>query len=298
MIYATHHAAALLGAALTAAALLHGKAWTRQHPRAAVTLWHLLSLTCLLASFGFLVSVALPALGVVPALGAIGRGKPSMSQLNTVEAVALLSAFAMLTLVLATYAHATFRSRRAQSRQRLLLDLVAHPQQGQMAVIDHTAPLVYAVPGREPTIVATTAAIRALTPPELAAVLAHERNHLSARHDLAILPFAMFRRLFRRAPLSLAVHSEVDLLLEMCADDHAARLGHLDPLRSSLEVFVDEERRAAELRGERLAGQALTARRDRLEPGTAGVRLGVPLLAYVSALTFLATTLSLYVLPL
>ncbi len=206
----------------------------RSYPRAAVTLWHLLTLTCVLASFGFLISVALPALGVVPALSAIGRGRPSMSDLNTVEAAALLCAFAMVAVLVATYAHSTFRARRAQSRQRLLLDLVGHPQQGPMTVIEHTAPLIYALPGREPKIVATTAAIHALSPTELTAVLAHERNHLSARHDLAILPFAMLRRLFRQSPLFLAIHAEVEVLLEMCADDHAVRLGHLDALRSSL----------------------------------------------------------------
>lgn len=299
MIYALHHAAAFLGAVLTAAALLHRRAWTRRHPRTAVMLWHLLTLTCALASFGFLVSMALPALrlGVVPALGAVGRGQQSLRELTTMEIAALVGAFVLLLAIAGTYAGSTLRSRRAQSRHRLLLDIVADRHHGPVMVIDHAAPLVYALPGREPQIVATTAAIGVLTPPELDAVLAHERHHLSARHDLAILPFAMLRRLFRRSWLFLAIESEIDLLLEMCADDHAVRQGHHDALRSSLDVFAAEKVREVGIRGERAAATAIATRRARLTTPRPAPHLALALTGHASALTFLATTLSLYALP-
>lgn len=299
MIYALHHASAILGAALTGAALLHQKAWTRQYPRAAVILWHLVTLSCVLASFGFLVSIALSALGrgVVPALGAVGRGQQSLRALTTVEAAALVSALSLLLAVGGAYASSTLRSRRAQSRQRLLLEIVADRRRGPVTVIDHTAPLVYALPGSKPQIVATTAAIGVLTPLELDAVLAHERHHLSARHDLAILPFAMLRRISRHSCVFLAIEAEVDLLLEMCADDHAARQGHRDALRSSLDHFTAEGVREVGLHSERVAADAIGARRDRLTKFRLGARRGLALTGYGATLTFLATTLSLYVLP-
>lgn len=299
MIYAIHHAAALLGAVLTVAALVHAKAWTRLRPRAAVALWHLLTLTCALASFGFLISLALPAwgLGVVPALGAVGRGQQNLTELTTVEAGALASALVLLLVGVGAYAYSTFRSRRALSRQRLLLSIVADRRVGALTVIDHGAPLVYALPGPEPQIVATTAAIRALTPSELDAVLAHEHHHLSARHDLAILPFAMLRRLLPHSSLSLAILAEVDLLLEMCADDHAVRQGHREPLRASLTVFAREDLPAPRICGAPTTGSGINARLDRLDRARTKLDLGLTLAGYASALTFLATTLSLYALP-
>ncbi|WP_033222415.1 M56 family metallopeptidase [Kitasatospora phosalacinea] len=44
----------------------------------------------------------------------------------------------------------------------------------------------YALPGRPPRIVATTGMLAALTGPERAALLAHERAHLSGRHHLLL----------------------------------------------------------------------------------------------------------------
>lgn len=300
MIYALHHASAFVGAALTAAALLQWTAWTRRHPRAAVALWHLLVLTCVLSAFGFLISIALPALrlGVVPALGALGRGEQSLKDLTAAETMALAGAVGLALGVAGTYAYSTLRARRAQSRQRLLLDLVANRRDGRVTVVDHGAPLVYALPGREPRIVATTAAIHVLTPPEFDAVLAHECQHLAARHDLMILPFAMLRRFFRDSPIFLAIESEVDLLLELCADDGAVRSGHGRALRSALAVFAEAQSRAARPGDEPVAATPVTTRLKRLDERGTGPRTGPALIGYASALTFLSTTLSLYVLPL
>lgn len=90
-------------------------------------------------------------------------------------------------------------------------------------VVDTADRLAYCVAGRPKTIVITTGALDALVPDQLGAVLAHERAHLIGRHHLLLASVrglaaaAPWMRLFRDGA------TEIALLLEMCADDSAAR---------------------------------------------------------------------------
>ncbi|MFD0572747.1 M48 family metalloprotease [Kitasatospora gansuensis] len=68
-------------------------------------------------------------------------------------------------------------------------------------------------------------ALAALTPPQLAAALAHERAHLTGRHHLAACAAEALAGTFARLPLGRLVSAEVRTLLEMAADDRALR-GH------------------------------------------------------------------------
>ena len=56
--------------------------------------------------------------------------------------------------------------------------------------MEHSQPAAYCVAGRQPTVILTTAAVQALDPGQLDAVLAHERAHLAGRHHrlLALTP--------------------------------------------------------------------------------------------------------------
>ena len=63
-----------------------------------------------------------------------------------------------------------------------------------------------------------------LAPAELTAVLAHERAHLRARHDLVLIPFTSLRRVFPRSRGIAQAYRTVALLVEMMADDHALRV--------------------------------------------------------------------------
>ena len=58
---------------------------------------------------------------------------------------------------------------------------------------------------------------------ELRAVLAHERAHVEQRHDLVVLPFAAFGTTFPWLPAVRSAQAQVALLVEMLADDRAAR---------------------------------------------------------------------------
>ncbi|MFD8482155.1 M56 family metallopeptidase, partial [Kitasatospora sp. NPDC059673] len=60
------------------------------------------------------------------------------------------------------------------------------PAAAALTVLDDDRADAYALPGRPPRIVATTGMLAALSAPERAALLAHERAHLAGRHHLLL----------------------------------------------------------------------------------------------------------------
>jgi Zn-dependent protease with chaperone function len=105
-------------------------------------------------------------------------------------------------------------------------------------VLDAPEPAVYCVAGPQPTIVVTTRALSALTPAALAAVLAHERCHLTERHYLLIRACHVLARAFPFVPLFREARSRMGGLLEMRADDVAARRHGVAPLIDALTAVA------------------------------------------------------------
>ena len=128
----------------------------------------------------------------------------------------------LLCWVLIASTGAVLRDRR---RHRALLSLLAHgdPKVPGALVVDHPAAAAYCVPGLRSRIVFSAGALDLLDQAELAAVLAHERAHLRERHDLVLLPFTALARAFPWSVLAQRTYASVALLIEMLADDHAAR---------------------------------------------------------------------------
>ncbi|MCA2306069.1 M56 family metallopeptidase [Mycobacterium intracellulare] len=107
-------------------------------------------------------------------------------------------------------------------------------------VVDAAERAAYCVAGRPDTVVVTSAALDSLTDRNLQAVLAHERAHLAGRHH-HVLAFA---RALAVAIPGVALFStgdrEISLLLEMAADDVAARkYGSLTLLDALLALSMD-----------------------------------------------------------
>jgi Zn-dependent protease with chaperone function len=91
---------------------------------------------------------------------------------------------------------------------------------GELAVIQDTALIAYAVPGRPGRLVASTGLLRLLTPKQRRAVLAHERSHLRHRHHLhhaAVQLAAAANPLLRNLPAAVSYETE------RWADEDAAR---------------------------------------------------------------------------
>jgi beta-lactamase regulating signal transducer with metallopeptidase domain len=99
----------------------------------------------------------------------------------------------------------------------------ALPGVGAAVVLDASRPAAYCVPGRRGTIVLTSGALALLDPPQLAAVLAHERAHLAGRHHLLAALTRGLAAVFPAVPLFTQGPENVTRLAEMCADDAAAR---------------------------------------------------------------------------
>jgi len=213
--------------------------WPRRSPAAAILLWQALGLAAGLAAVGALLAVGVSGEGNRPTgvLGGLGRlasrlvsGRlldPHASPLVTaVRATALAAGLALLTVLCLMLVLAFAEAIGARRRQRELLALLAHgdPKAPGALVVDYPAAAAYCLPGIRSKIVVSAGALDLLAPAELAAVLAHERAHLRARHDLVLIPFTSLRRTFPRSRLITQAHRTVALLVEMMADDRALRV--------------------------------------------------------------------------
>jgi Zn-dependent protease with chaperone function len=116
------------------------------------------------------------------------------------------------------------------------------------------------VSGKPAVIVVTTAALAALDDGQLRAVLAHERAHLAGHHPHVVAVVRGLATVFPNLTLMTEGAKQVSRLLEMCADDAAARRHGRRALLSGL-VALSGTAPAAALGA---ADVAVVARAERL----------------------------------
>jgi len=231
-------AAVAAGSARSANALLRAS-WPRRSPAAAILLWQALGLAGGLAAVGALLAVGVGGQGTQRA-GVLG-GLTTMARrlasghwidphqppaVTAVRVTALTAGLALLTVLCVVLVMAFAAAIGARRRQRELLALLAHgdPKAPGALVVDYPAAAAYCLPGIRSKIVVSAGTLDLLAPAELAAVLAHERAHLRARHDLVLIPFTSLRRAFPRSRVIAEAYQTVALLVEMMADDRALRV--------------------------------------------------------------------------
>ncbi|MEV0822421.1 M56 family metallopeptidase [Nonomuraea rubra] len=302
MTYVVHHVVTL-ALAWAAGLVMARSRWSARAPRTGVLIWQAVAVT----GFASLVGLALAAglapygLGVVPALARFcadaARGSlPAGMTAGHVLAITFGAGLVVWTLgAFAVTCRALAGLRR---RQRTLLGLVARPDPAvrEALVVEHPAVAAYCVPGRRAAIVVSTGTLGLLRAGELAAVLAHERAHVAERHDLALLPFTVLERAFPRSRAARVMRRRVAMLVEMRADDRAARLHGRAGLSSALRRFRTCDRLPAPAGTLGGADGDIDARLDRLAtPATASLPLRVLLLSI--AVTVVSTPLSLFLLP-
>lgn len=88
-------------------------------------------------------------------------------------------------------------------------------------------------------ILVTRGLREALRPTELRAVLHHERCHLVRRHHLVLRIAAVNVACFPSLRAARAFERSVHLLIEMSADDHAARVCGVEAAAGALDVLAD-----------------------------------------------------------
>ncbi len=281
------HTPALLGAL---AVLLAGPVpwalsrWsrTRRTPAAAMLLWQSTALAAVLAALGAGLSLATDRLW-----------QPPVAMVDVVVAALAGTLTVVVAARLLLSGHRTGTAlRRTRRLHRERVDLVARLDHG-VSVLEHHLPVAYCVPGMSGSrIVVSRSTLTALAPPELRAVLEHERSHLRARHDLVLEAFAVLHRSFPRWVASGAARREVEILVEVLADRAAARDGGRRALVSALLALAGSTAPPGALGS---AGPSLAARVEVLrDTGSHHIQAGA-LLALAAAI--LAVPTLMVVLP-
>lgn len=169
-----------------------------------------------------------PAVSLVAALhscwSTIRHGSPPrVEEAAGMVGVALLVAFAARLVVVSVRG---FRKRHHKRQENLsVLRLVARPVTGPSDILwlAHEQPLAFSMAGRPGVVVATEGLTRHLDPGAVAAVLAHERAHLTGRHHLLVAVADAVRATFPFVPLFREAPRAIRELVELAADIVAAR---------------------------------------------------------------------------
>lgn len=178
--------------------------------------------TDLVLAGGNLAEVLAGCVAALHAVAAGGHGTAARVGLLVLAALVAAGLAVLMTRLGRTLGAARRRTHRHADAARLV---------GQVddalgaVVVDLPGRLAYAVAGRPHTIVVSRAALDALDDTQLQAVLAHERAHLAGRHHLLLSAAQALAVTMPRIRLFTAGSRELSRLVEMCADDTAAR-GH------------------------------------------------------------------------
>ncbi len=225
--------AALLGALAALASepvpvLLAQAGWPRRSPRRGLAAWIALGTLGWLATAATLLALGTAERGghLVANLWVCGldlaAGRNPLGVTGWICTGAGLALLAWQTAFLAVGLLARARRRRAH---RAVVDLVGtHDAALGAVVLDDPRPLAYHLPGLgDHRLVLTRGTLGITEEEELRAVMAHERAHLSGRHDLLIQWFLAWRRCYPGVLGPGIGLRMVTMLTEMVADDAAVR---------------------------------------------------------------------------
>ncbi|GAC49939.1 M56 family metallopeptidase [Gordonia aichiensis] len=226
--------------------------WPIRAPRAAMTLWQAIALAAVLSAFSCGLAIAANLLSPGP------DGAPTTHPLREIERVGLplwigyVGVFALTLIIGArlmfTVVRVGVRTRARRAKHRQLIDILdrcdrsdqTHPLFGRdIRMIDVEQPLAYCLPGIRQRVVLSEGVVSRLSRDELVAVIAHERAHLRARHDLVLEAFIALHEAFPRFVRSSSALGSVELLVEALADDQAVRATAPTTLGRALVACAD-----------------------------------------------------------
>jgi len=201
-----------------------------------MVLWQSVALAAVLAALGAGLSLTTDNVGDDP---------------GPVEYVVALAALLLTGLVLGRLLVSAHRVgtdlRVLRRRHREQVDLLADRDRPDVRVLENASPVAYCLPGVGTSrVVVSAGALGLLSTDEVDAVLAHERAHLRARHDLVLEAFGVLRHAFPRWVSSGAALGEVRLLVEVLADAAAARVAGRRPLARALVALAEARPPASE----------------------------------------------------
>lgn len=214
--------------------------WPERDPVSALLLWQAIGLAGGLALLGAGLIYGFAPLGSpLPAMAITGRAVAAgrlPAGLGVPQVVALLLTVALVARLLSVLAAVTVRTLRVRARHRDLLDLLGTPWPAVPGarVLDHSVPVAYCLPGLRSRLVVSAGVLDCLDVGQVWAVLAHERTHLRERHDLVVLPFVAWGAAAPFVRGMVCAQLAVATLIEMRADDVAARRASPEQLSDAL----------------------------------------------------------------
>ncbi|KJS54992.1 membrane protein [Streptomyces rubellomurinus subsp. indigoferus] len=230
----------LLGLLLSTVAprLLARARWVEREPVLALLVWQCLVVAVLLCCALALVlaaSAALPELRALVFTGA-PHGVEAAYGLQNAEGwgrlcAAVLAAGGVRTVFALTReirAAKALRDRRHAELSSWAPELpesiaTARSRRERLVVLENVRPEAWSLPGPDSRLVVTTGALQQLTDRELAAVLSHERGHVRARHHWLKQFAQALASGFPGIGVFRAFLGQVEELVELAADDRAAR---------------------------------------------------------------------------
>lgn len=181
---------------------------------------------------------------------------------------AMIVAASAVTLTIGLFAAIGVRFARVLGRMRSqtfahanAVRMVGRSRGDGVVVIDAAEPAAYCVTGQPPAIVVTSGAVATLDSAQLAAVVAHERAHLDGRHAYVVAVVRGLAAALPKVSLFENAATQISSLLEMCADDAAARRHGSQPLLGGLLALSSAGRPTHSLAA---AGVAVLLRAQRL----------------------------------
>jgi Zn-dependent protease with chaperone function len=249
-------------------ARLAGAGSSVRAPRLTIFLWQAASVGVVVASVLAGLTLLVPAAAVSGGLAAIldacaatiASVYSSPGRLPAIIAGSLLAGLVPLWLVVVgVRSWLRDSSSRRRLRSSLLLGARYEPSLGAL-VVDSAEAAAFCIPGRRPTVVVTSAALDNLSEEELAGVLAHERAHLRGRHHLAVGKARILRSAFPAVPLFRRATAEIERLVELLADDAAARRVDRVEVASALVTLAGMRAPSAVLAAAQGAGAARVTR--------------------------------------
>ena len=269
---------------------LAGARWPERDPVTALLLWQSIGLAGGLALLGAGLIYGLAPLGsplpaTVTLLDALARGRLPAG-IGVPQVVALLLTVALVVRLLSVLAAVALRTLRVRARHRDLLDLLGTPWPAVPGarVLDHPVPVAYCLPGLRSRLVVSAGVLDCLDVGQVWAVLAHERTHLRERHDLVVLPFVAWGATAPFVRGMVCAQLAVAALIEMRADDVAARRASPAQLSDAL-IAMGGSAPAAALSS---FTSALDRRLVRITDPPAPLPVGVGVLVRLSAVALVA----------
>lgn len=243
-------------AAIAAPRLLQGLQAAQRAPRLGVAAW-------LIASVSVLASWLLAALSLANHPQTVTRG----------IGAALAAGLAARLGWVSVRTWWTTRSRRAQHARAARL-VGRHDPTLDAIVVDFPDPLAYCLPHSGGGLVVVSSGARSLlSTRQLQAVLTHEREHLAGHHHLLLTAVRSLSQFLPRLHLFKLLAPEVGRLLEMRADDVAARVHGRRTVATAIAAMGTPAAYMAVLgaggptaitRAARLVGYSRASQRDRV----------------------------------